>query len=85
MRIKELISPREYEVARLVAHGKRNGEIALILHISQDTVKHHLTNIFDKIGVDSRLQLGIRFAVEEQQNSTVGQLSRSDGDCITAM
>jgi two-component system, NarL family, nitrate/nitrite response regulator NarL len=42
-----------------VADGGANKEIAAQLSISEDTVKHHLSNIFNKVGVDSRLGLAV--------------------------
>jgi LuxR family maltose regulon positive regulatory protein len=47
---------REIEVLKLVADGQTNKEIANKLHISLRTVKFHMTCIFTKLGVDSRLQ-----------------------------
>jgi DNA-binding CsgD family transcriptional regulator len=48
------LSEREAEVLCLVATGRTNREIAAKLHLSQKTVSRHLTNIFAKIGVNSR-------------------------------
>lgn len=51
------LTPREREVALLVAGGAANKEIALRLGITLRTVKAHMTAIFDKLGVRDRLQL----------------------------
>lgn len=51
------LSARESEVAELVIHGYRNGDVAVALGVAPATVKKHLTRIFDKVGVDSRTQL----------------------------
>ena len=51
------LSEREREILTLVYRGRLNKEIAGELHISLDTVKKHLYNIFKKTGVRSRLQL----------------------------
>jgi len=56
------LTPREHEIVRLIVEGGTNREIGLRLAISEDTVKHHLRNIFDKLGVSNRLELGL-FAV----------------------
>lgn len=47
-------TPRELEVLRWVAAGERNKEIARRLGVSPRTVKAHLTNVYNKLGVDSR-------------------------------
>jgi DNA-binding NarL/FixJ family response regulator len=49
-----LLSPREREVLDLVADGARNKEIAATLFISEFTVKRHVQNILEKLGVPSR-------------------------------
>ena len=48
------LSPRELQVLRLVAAGKTNRSIAAELFISDKTVARHVSNIFAKLGVDSR-------------------------------
>jgi DNA-binding CsgD family transcriptional regulator len=48
------ISAREQEVLEWLEEGKSNGEIALILGISEHTVRHHLERIFSKLGVENR-------------------------------
>ena len=53
------ISPREAEVAGLVMRGLSNKEIGAELFISLDTVKKHLSSIYQKTGVKSRLQLSL--------------------------
>lgn len=51
------LTPREIELARLAGIGLRNKEIARRLRIREGTVKIHLHNIYDKLGIDSRVQL----------------------------
>jgi two-component system nitrate/nitrite response regulator NarL len=58
-RDKRLLSERERQVVRLVAQGSRNKEIGANLFISEQTVKNHLHNIFDKLGVSDRLELAL--------------------------
>lgn len=48
------LTARENAILRLVAQGDGNSEIARRLFISEKTVRNHLTNIFEKLGVDSR-------------------------------
>jgi DNA-binding NarL/FixJ family response regulator len=51
------LTPREFEIVRMVAKGLRNKVIAEQLSISEGTVKVHLHNIYDKLHVDGRLEL----------------------------
>ena len=53
------LTPRETQIVAAVADGSSNKDIASQLAISEDTVKHHLSNIFDKVGVHSRLELAV--------------------------
>ena len=51
------LTRREIEIIKLVAEGLRNKEVAERLSISEGTVKIHLHHIYDKLGVDGRLEL----------------------------
>jgi len=51
------LSSRENEIARWVRLGKTNIEIASLCRLSENTVKHHLTSIFNKLAVATRTQL----------------------------
>ncbi len=53
------LSARELEIVSAVVAGFTNKDIAQKFSLSEDTVKHHLTNIFDKLGVSNRLELAI--------------------------
>ena len=53
------LTSREREIGTLVAHGASNKQIASQLSISIKTVKTHLTNIFKKLGLATRLQLAL--------------------------
>jgi two-component system NarL family response regulator len=50
------ISEREVEVLRLISAGRSNKEIGAALHIAEDTVKRHVSNILTKLGVSDRAQ-----------------------------
>jgi DNA-binding NarL/FixJ family response regulator len=52
----ELLTAREREVLRLVCEGLGNGDIARRLFISEKTVKVHVSHIFEKLGVATRVQ-----------------------------
>jgi DNA-binding NarL/FixJ family response regulator len=59
---KDFVSPlssRERQVVELVSQGFKNREIAQRMFISEQTVKNHLHNIFDKLGVSDRLELAL--------------------------
>ena len=60
MKWPEGLTEREREVVRLISEGLSNKDIADRLCISSITVRHHLTNIFDKLGVSNRQKLLIR-------------------------
>jgi DNA-binding NarL/FixJ family response regulator len=62
------LTPRELELVGSVVAGCSNGDIASQLRISPKTVKHHLTNIFNKLGVSNRLELAL-FAVHHRFRS----------------
>lgn len=59
------LTPRELEVVAAIVGGYTNRDVAQKFSISEDTVKHHLTNIFDKLGVSNRLELAL-FAVHHK-------------------
>jgi DNA-binding NarL/FixJ family response regulator len=52
-----LVTRREMDVLRLVAHGRYNAQIASVLGITEGTVKNHITNLYDKLQVHSRAEL----------------------------
>jgi len=56
------LTTRELEIISAIASGHSNREISERFSISQNTVKHHVTNIFDKVGVYNRLELAL-FAI----------------------
>jgi DNA-binding NarL/FixJ family response regulator len=58
------LSARELDVVRAVALGLKNAEVAKRLFISEETVKSHLNNVFQKLGVQDRVEL-TRYAIRE--------------------
>jgi DNA-binding CsgD family transcriptional regulator len=50
------LTPREVEVARLLALGLSNEQIASVMFVSVNTIKTHLKRIYDKLGVESRTE-----------------------------
>jgi len=57
------LTPREGQVVRFIGQGASNREISTRLGVSVDTVKHHLTSVYSKLGVSSRLELAV-FAID---------------------
>jgi two-component system, NarL family, nitrate/nitrite response regulator NarL len=56
------LTPREIEIVDAIAAGDSNRDVAVKLNISLQTVKHHLTSVFDKTGTSTRLELAL-FAI----------------------
>jgi DNA-binding NarL/FixJ family response regulator len=63
------LSQREREIVILVAQGFKNKEMAERMFISEQTVKNHLHNIFDKLGVSDRLELAL-YAIHHSLHET---------------
>lgn len=63
------LTKREMDILTTIVAGLSNKEIAHKFSLSEDTVKHHLTNIFDKVGVASRLELAL-FAINNRLTDT---------------
>ncbi len=53
------LTPREQQVVAAVVSGMTNKDIARQFAVSEDTIKHHVSNIFDKVGVSNRLELAL--------------------------
>ena len=54
------LTPREAEVLLWVAQGKSNGDIGILLGMAEKTVKKHMGNIFDKLGLEGRNAATVR-------------------------
>jgi len=57
------LTAREFEIISFITQGCMNRDIASSLSITEETVKRHLTNIFNKVGMSNRLELAL-FAIE---------------------
>lgn len=55
-----LLSARELDVLRHVARGRTNKEIASALHVTEGTIKNHLTSVFSRLGVLDRTQAALK-------------------------
>jgi DNA-binding NarL/FixJ family response regulator len=55
----QALTPREYQVAKFVARGSSNKQIADVLSITEQTVKNHMQSIYRKLGVNNRVELTI--------------------------
>ena len=61
------LTPREDEVARMVASGYANKEIGDRLRISEQTVKNHLQSIFRKLALSNRVELTIHLTAKSRK------------------
>ena len=57
---REPLTDREREVLTLIAQGVDNAGIATRLHISQNTVKNHVSSVLDKLDVENRTQAAVQ-------------------------
>ncbi len=69
------LSAREMEVVALVAQGYKNREVAEKMFIREQTVKNHLVNIFDKLGVSDRREL-TDYAIDKELHRSAEPASR---------
>jgi two-component system nitrate/nitrite response regulator NarL len=69
------LTRREMDIVSAVAAGESNKGIAHRLSLSEDTVKHHVSHVFDKLGVFSRLELAI-FALNHDLVADIANLFR---------
>jgi DNA-binding NarL/FixJ family response regulator len=56
-KVREVLTPREVDIVRMVARGLANREVGEKLFISEGTVKTHLHTIYEKLGLKGRVQL----------------------------
>ena len=74
------LSQREREIVALVAQGFKNKEMAEKMFISEQTVKNHLHNIFDKLGVSDRLELAL-YAIHNNLHTGQIRLRHQEQAC----
>jgi DNA-binding CsgD family transcriptional regulator len=63
------LTPTEEQIARLVAAGASNAEVAGELFVSVRTVESNLTRIYSKLGIKSRTELAARFRAAESHTT----------------
>ncbi len=63
------LTPRELQIVAAVVEGRTNKDIGEKFSISEETVKRHLTNVFDKLGLSTRLELAL-FAINHGLSET---------------
>jgi len=63
------LTPRECQIAELICHGLRNGNIAKFLRIRPGTVKTHTRNIYRKVHVKSKIAMLLRFVTDARELS----------------
>jgi two-component system, NarL family, nitrate/nitrite response regulator NarL len=73
------LTARELEIVTTVTAGLTNKEIARRLSLSEETVKHHLTKIFGKVGVSNRLELAL-FAISQNLVKPLSETRSKEGD-----
>jgi len=71
------LTPRELQIIGALVDGQTNKDIAGTFGISEYTVKHHLTNVYDKLGVYNRVEL-VLFAINHRLCSAPGTLVLPD-------
>ncbi|MBB2922144.1 response regulator transcription factor [Cellulomonas cellasea] len=54
-----VLTAREREVVVEIGRGRSNAEVAVLLHVTEATVKSHVTHLFEKLGVTNRVQIAI--------------------------
>jgi DNA-binding NarL/FixJ family response regulator len=69
---RPVLTPRELDIVSAIVSGLGNRDMARQFSLSEQTVKHHLTRIYDKLGVANRLELAL-YAIQRRLVDEVGQ------------
>lgn len=75
-RPSDTLTTRETQIIRAVLQGGTNKQVSQDLGLSEQTIKNHLSNIFDKLGVGNRLELALYAVNHEISPSTNDRLAR---------
>jgi DNA-binding CsgD family transcriptional regulator len=88
--LEDELSPREQEIARAYANGDNYHRIAERLHIAPSTVRTHLTKIYRKLGVSSKLELhklldgaSLEYKNQDDQAALISELALSLEEAIS--
>ena len=79
------LTDREYEIAVRIGSGESNKQIAHSLEITERTVKAHLTNIFEKLGVTDRLNVALIVSAEKRQEQSGSKVNKRSSTVHLAM
>jgi DNA-binding CsgD family transcriptional regulator len=66
-----LLTAKEQAITELVAYGMRNADVAAAIGTTENMVKNHLRNIFDKLGVWNRVELALWHVAHEIPKGTL--------------
>ena len=66
------LTPREEQVARLVASGASNKDVAGTLYVNVKTVEYHLANVYRKLGVRTRTELALLWQDGDRADPVAG-------------
>lgn len=77
------LTRREFAVARLVADGARNGEVAAALQVSEATIKTHLVRIYEKLEIGNRTQLAIMLNGAQRRPAAASRLGSALDDALS--
>lgn len=72
VRVTPLLTARQIDVAQLAARAHTNAQIAATLDVSENTVKKHLKDIFERLGISTRVELAVQIGVGPFDRVPVG-------------